>query len=244
MRKLLFSLSLIFVSVFILSAQADYKMYAQIMLDPKLDQITTLEKNLAEHNKKFHSEGFRKATVWEITTGSNAGMYAWVMGPLTLTDFDSGKMSKEHDLDWNQNVLPYVKDVSEVEYWKMNDKLSYMPEGSSTGKEIFTVYNIKPFQSYRFKQILEKVIDVYKKKEYKDYFEVYYNEFSSNSNRDVAIAFGFRTWASLDEESTFMKDYEEIHGAGSWLFFMEEFKASVESFEDELSFLRPDLSVK
>lgn len=244
MKKLLFGLTLIFISVSILTAQEDYQMYVSIMLDPKLDQITTLEKNLAEHNKKFHSEGFRKATVWGINTGSNAGKYAWVMGPLTYTDFDSDPMSKAHDMDWNQNVLPYLKDVSEAEYWKLNDKLSYKPEGSNTGKEVFTVYDIKSWQGYRFKQLLEKVVEVYKEKEYKDYFEVYYNEFSSNSNRDVAIAFGFRNWASLDEESTFMKDYEDVHGSGSWMFFMEEYKASVESYEDELSFFLPELSAK
>lgn len=99
-----------------LQAQADYKMYAQVSLEPKLDQITLFEKNLVEHIKKYHSEGF-----------------------------------------------------------------------------------------------------------------------SSNSNRDVAFAGGFKTWASLDEKSTFKKDFDEAHGEGSQGPFLEEYRASFNSYEDELS---------
>lgn len=43
-----------------LNAQDDHKMFLSIMLEPNLDQISAFEKNLAEHNRKFHTEGFRK----------------------------------------------------------------------------------------------------------------------------------------------------------------------------------------
>ncbi len=53
------------------------------------------------------------------------------------------------------------------------------------------------------------------------------------------FASGFKTWASLDEKSTFKADFEEVHGEGSWGPFLEEYKASYNSYEDELS-LRAD----
>ena len=53
------------------------------------------------------------------------------------------------------------------------------------------------------------------------------------------FASGFKTWASLDEKSTFKADSEEVHGEGSWGPFLEEYKASYNSYEDELS-LRAD----
>ena len=85
-------------------------------------------------------------------------------------------------------------------------------------------------------------MEVYRVKEYPDYFRIYYSEFRSNSNRDVVISTGFKTWASLDEKSTFKADFEEVHGAGSWDPFIKEYRASYNSMEDELSLLLPDLS--
>jgi len=223
-------------------AQADYKMYLQILLEPKLDQISQFEENLAEHNKKFHSEGFREVVVYSISSGSNAGKYAWVMGPLTFTDMDEPELGEAHDADWNENVAALCREVSDFEWWKFQDELSYTPEGSQTGKEIFTVYDIKKGEGYRFKEVVKKAVEVYKAKEYPDYFRVYFAEFASDSNRDVALSSGFKTWTSLDEKSTFKKDFEEVHGAGSWDPFLKEYQASFNSYEDELSLLMPHLS--
>lgn len=235
MKKAIFTLTLLLTSLLVLQAQADYEMYLQIMLEPKLDQIAIFEENLAEHNQKYHSEGFRKAEVWTISSGSNSGKYAWFMGPLTFSDFDAQEVNKDHDAHWNEKVLALCSDVSEIEWWKFNKELSYMPEGSDTGKEVFRVYDITRGQLYRFEEVLKKVVAVYKAKSYPDFFTVYYNEFSSNSNRDLAFGSGFKTWASLDEKSTFKQDFEEVHGAGSWTPFMEEYRASYNSYEDELS---------
>lgn len=235
MKKIIYTFALLLSAVLAIQAQADYKMYAQVSLEPKLDQITLFEKNLAEHNKKYHSEGFMKAEVWTILSGTNSGKYAIWMGPLTFSDFDALEENKGHDADWNDNVLALCSEVSEMEWWKYNEELSYAPEGSFTGKDVFRVYDISRGQLYRFKEVLKKVVAVYKAREYPDYFLVYYNEFSSNSNRDVAFASGFKTWASLDEKSTFKKDFEEVHGEGSWGPFLEEYRASFNSYEDELS---------
>ena len=239
MKKRIFTLALLLLCLVATNAQADYEMFLQVALEPKLDQITLFEKNLAEHNKKYHSEGFMKAEVWKVLSGSNSGQYAVWMGPLTFSDFDALEESKGHDADWNDNVLALCSEVSEMEWWKHNEELSYSPEGSETGKDVFRVYDVTDGQFYRFTEVLKKGVAVYKAKEYPDYFSVYYNEFSSKSNRDVAFASGFKTWASLDEESTFKKDFEEVHGEGSWGPFLDEYKASHTSYEDELS-LRAD----
>lgn len=235
MKKVIFTLAVVLTSMLAVQAQADYKMFIQLSLEPNLDQITLFEKNLAEHNKKYHSEGFMKAEVWKVLSGSNSGQYALWMGPLTYSDFDAREEIKGHDADWNDNVLALCSEVSEMEWWKRNDELSYSPEGSETGKDLFRVYDVTKGQFYRFEEVLKKVVAVYKAKEYPDYFSVYYNEFSSNSNRDVAFANGFKTWTSLDEKSTFKKDFEEVHGAGSWIQFLDEYRASYNSYEDELS---------
>lgn len=242
MKKVFFTLAFVALSFMAVNAQADYKMYLTLMLEPKLDQISQFEENLAAHNKKYHSEGYHKAGVWTIMSGSNSGKYAWVMGPVTFTDFDSREMGKDHDADWNDNILALCSDVSEIEWLKYKPELSYTPEGSDSGKDIFTVYDVTRGQGYRFEAVIKQAVEVYKAKAYPDYFRVYYSEFASNSNRDIAISTGFKTWASLDEPSTFKKDFEEVHGEGSWFTFIEEYRASFNSYEDELSIYMPHLS--
>ncbi|MFH0756657.1 MAG: hypothetical protein V2B15_05150 [Bacteroidota bacterium] len=173
------------------------------MLEPKLDQISLFEKNLAEHNQKYHTDGFREAGVWSIMSGSNSGKYAWVMGPLTYTDFDSDEMSKEHDADWNEKQLPFA-----AVFPKLNGGKPRMI--CPTHPKVLTQVKISLA--------------------------------STILNRDVALSSGFRTWASLDEKSTFMKDFEEVHGEGTWGNFLKEYRESYVSYEDELSIFLPGLS--
>jgi len=242
MKKVMYTFALLFASASILMAQEDYKMWATELLQPKLDKVETFEKNLAEHNKKFHNEGNKKVSVWYIMSGSNSGKYMTAMGPLTFTDFDSFQHSKAHDDDWNNNVLPYVKTESDFEFWRLRDEYSYVPEGSMTGKEIFRVHDIKPFQYYRFKALMEKIDRVHEEQGGDNYFLVYTSEFESNSHRDVAVSFGLKTWSELDNNSKFSEKYEKVFGDGSWRLFLEEYRACVESYEEELSVYRTDLS--
>ncbi|HPE57899.1 MAG TPA: hypothetical protein P5514_09605 [Bacteroidales bacterium] len=220
----------------------DYKMYETMYLKPKTDKMMELGEALAKHNRTYHKDDPYKVHIWMANTGPHTGELVYVMGPCTFTDLDSRPDSEEHTEDWIKNVMPYVKEVSDGEYWKMDDKLSYSPDGSFTGKEIWSVYDIKPFDSYRFKALLEKVVEVYKQKEYPNYFEVYFNQFDSDNGRDVAIGFGFPNYAFFDEDDTFWKDYEDVHGEGSRWKFFEEFRDIVNNSYDELSEYIPELS--
>jgi hypothetical protein len=219
-----------------------YEMYEMQYMKPKNDKLKELNAAMANHNKKYHSTGPYSAHVWLAETGPHTGEWCWVMGPCTFTELDSRPDSKEHTEDWMYNVMPYVESVSDGEYWKLDDKLNYSPEGSFSGKEVWTVYNLKPYEGYRFTVLCEKVMEVYKKKNYPEYFRVYRTQFSSDSGRDIAIGFGFKNWAYFDQEDTFWKDYEEIHGEGSKWKFTEEYREIVESSFEEVSTLIPELS--
>lgn len=223
-------------------AETDYKMYQMIYLKPKTDKLKELGEAMANHNKTYHNEKPYTAHIWMASTGPHTGEWVWVMGPLTYTDLDSRPDTDEHMEDWRDNVMPYLKGVSEGEYWKYDDKVSHSPEGAFSGKEIWAMYDIKPFEGYRFTALLENVAKVYKEKNYPNYFQVYRSQFNSGSGRDVAIAFSFKNWAFFDEEDKFWDDYEEVHGEGSKWKFFEEYREVVESTYDEVSQYIPALS--
>jgi hypothetical protein len=219
----------------------DYKMYEMIYITPKYDKVKELGEAMARHNKEFH-KGKYKANIWMAQTGPHTGEWVWVMGPATFTELDSRPETKEHTEDWRDNVLPFIKDLSEGEYWKLDDKHSYIKDEAFSGKEIWSIYDIKPFEGYRFDALLKNVVEVYKQKNYPNYFEVYRTQFSSANGRDIAIAFGFKNWAFFDEEDKFWKDYEEVHGEGSKWKFFEEYRDVVITTYDEVSEFVPELS--
>ena len=245
MRRTLMIIAVTLVTTFFAVGQDDYKMLELVYLKPLPGaDLEAASKAMAEHNKKYHAEDPYKASVWSNLTGSRVGQWVWVMYPATFSDYDSRPAGKEHDGDWDKVVGPYFELVAN-EYWKEDSKLTYVPENHEKGgKVVFTIYDIRPGDSYRFKALLEKISEVYKQKKYTYDFTVYWNKFDNKEGRDVAIEVMFDKWAFLDEDHALKTDYEEIHGEGSWWKLIEEYRDVVVSSEDELSVLMPDMSAE
>jgi len=228
---------------FLANAQTGYKMWETIYIVPKKGSIEELKKGLSDHNKEFHSTAPFTAHVWNVMTGPHEGQLLWVMGPCTFTDLDSAPGGEaKHDADWDANVEAHCEKVHEVKYWKLNEKVSYSPEGAPGEKVIWTTYDIKPFEMYRFNAMLEKVAEVYRQKKYDHSFSVYESQLDSGDGQDIVLEWQFEKWAFFDEEDSFKKDYEEIHGEGTWTYFMEEYRDVVESSFDELAVYMKELS--
>jgi hypothetical protein len=243
MKRITVLFAAFFGAVVITFGQTDYKMWEVTYMKPTTDNVDLLMDNLAAHIKKFHTTGPRKISVWSNMTGSHIADLAWVMGPFTFTDMDTPfPDQKAHDDDWNKNVEPYL-DVTASDYWKLDEKLSYVPENYKYGgKVIWSIFDLQPFEAYRFKELCKKIIEVYNKKTYTHTFEVYWNQFESKEGRDVVIETNFSKWAFLDEDDQFVKDYEEINGEGSYRLALEEYRDIVISVEDEVSEIIPELS--
>lgn len=245
MRKICMLTVVLFAAIMFAFGQDDYKMLELVYLKPLPGvDMEAASKAMTGHNKKFHSEDPYKASVWSNLTGSRVGTWCWAMYPANFTDYDSRPSGKEHDRDWDNTVNPYFKLVSN-EYWRVDDKLSYYPEGFKEGKKVvFTVFDIQPGDSYRFKDLLKKINKVYKEKNYDYNFTVYWNQFENKDGRDVAIEVMFDKWAFLDEDHSMKKDYEEVHGEGSWWKIIEEYRDIVISADDELSIRMSEMSIE
>ncbi len=245
MRKTMMIVVLFVCTTLIAFGQSDYKMLELAYLKPLPGaDLEAASKAIAEHNKKFHAEDPYKASVWSNMTGSMVGSWVWVMYPANFTHYDDRPSGKEHDKDWDKATRPYFKLIAN-EYWKEDDKLSYTPEEfKQAGKVVFTIFDIKPGDSYRFKAILEDISKVYNEKKYDYNFVVYWNQFENKNGRDVAIEVMFEKWSFLDADHGLKKDFEEVHGEGSWWKLIEEYRDIVISSEDELSILMPEMSAE
>jgi hypothetical protein len=223
-------------------AQESYTMYENTYLLVKSDKYKEFYEAMAEHNQKYHSANDPyHANVWMVSTGQYAGCFVWSMGPCTFSHLDARPNDKGHTEDWLHNVMPTIKSIKETGYWKRADELSYEPEGEPFTKLMITVYDLEPWQGYRFKEIVKKVAQVYKEKKYDHLFSIYFPQTDMPNERDAAIVWGYRNFADLDKDFKFKAAYEEVHGEGSWTKVMDEYKAVVANAVDEMWELVPEL---
>lgn len=244
MRKITTLMMAILFATTLLSQEEDnsYFMYENTYLAVKSDKVEAFAKAMAKHNETFHKDGPFHANVWSVVVGTRSGQFVWSMGPCTFTDLDSRPDDKAHNDDWVNNVMPNVWKAHSSNMYRNDKKRSYWPEGTKASKLIITTYDIKNFETYRFKKLLDQVTEVYKEKEYKRAFSTYWPAFSIDDDADIILVGSFDKWAEFDENTKFKKDFEEVHGEGSWDDFMSEYKAITISQQEEVWSIVPELS--
>ncbi len=225
-------------------AQTDYLQFEVASYTVKLGQRDMFEKGLAAHNKKFHNADPFKVGVFRVESGPGSGEYVLVMGPVTFSQIEGHPSGTEHDGDWQKNVLPYVESISESNYWRVDKDITYRPEGSATyNKSRLRFFTLNPGQSDRFKAAIQMIADVYKAKKYNATYTVYW-KYGASQGPHVATEIGMNSWSWFDQPNTIQKDFEEVHGAGSWQKFMDELDIAIDRTKtfDQLDSFRPDLS--
>ena len=240
MKKLIFLMVAVFVCL-MTYAQDSYIMYETMYIKPKSSKIKEFNEAFAAHNKKFHGEGSHAVAIQSVVNGSRVGQLVWVMGPLTFTDLDSRPSDDAHMDDWNA-VMPHIDEITEVEYWRMDPDLSYTPEGwNFTPKIHIRTWELKHGKSEEFLSIMKKIVEVFRAKKYDHSWHVYWNYFQTGNGRDISAVFGFDKWAFYDEDPVFIKEFEEIHGKGSWEETYENMTQVTVEMTEELRELIPEL---
>ena len=217
-------------------------MYETIYLTPKLDKINELNDALSAHNKKYHGEGNYYAFVQSVITGRKSGDYVWLMGPGSFGSLDSRPAEGGHDDDWSNNVLPNVAEVSQAEYWERDDNAYYTPEGFDGDKLRIRFHRIKRGKNGEFRDLMNKIAEVYKAKKYNRTFSLYWNQFPTARGRNVATINGFENWAMFDENGNFGADFNAVHGEGTFSKWREKMWAVVEWTDNEVRQNMPKLS--
>jgi hypothetical protein len=203
-------------------AQTDYRQYEVIYVKPKLGQSELLKKGLADHNKKFHGQDPYRVSVSSVVTGPNSGDYVWVMGPSTWTQLDNAPGEGDHMTDWDHNINPYCESIGETMFWRGVNEVNYTPDSSeSFQKSRMRAEYVYPGQMERFIAQMKKVAEVFKQKKYNASFTMATRVGLSQGPNAVTFV-NFEKYAFWDSDTNFEKDYEEVHGLGSFADFIEE----------------------
>ncbi|MCM4169139.1 hypothetical protein KCTC52924_00094 [Arenibacter antarcticus] len=214
------------------------------MLTPDPAKITEFESGLAAHNKTYHGEGLYGARVYWIANGKNTGSYMWVMGPLPWGEMDKRPAQKEHDTDWKKNVLPFVLPQGEQTYWKFHPDLSNFPKDVTLKNLLIDVYDIKRFKDNEMLEILKKIHKTMVEKFPEETFGMYTNELPSMTDgKDLAYVSFFEKSAWMGIDGKFSEKYNEVHGAGSFEKFLEDWEdITLGKYSSEIWIYREDLS--
>ena len=228
-------LAMVFGVSFTLCAQESdsYTMWESFMITPDNTKLKTLQENMRNHNAKYHKEGPYKSTVYNIASGPNSGKLVWQMGPMMFSHNDTRPSDGGHDEDWRDNVMPYIKKMHSIEYWRQNDKLSNVSMVTDGGYPLLLIryFEIEDGHGYSMNDIFKKVSATVKKMEGDNPWGLYYNEFlQGDLGRHVATVSFLKNWAELDEDGNFREVYEELHGENSWQSFT---KSREDTFSNE-----------
>jgi len=200
---------------------SSYEMWEDIMLTPDNTNLKVLGDNMRKHNQTYHSEGAHKSTVYNISTGPNAGKIIWEMGPLMYSHLDSRPSAGGHDEDWRDNVMPYIKKMHTVEYWKADAKLNNtdMLDGDNSKYPIlfFRYWEVEPGQGFNVNTYFKKISKAVKALEGENPWGIYYNEFRQGDlGRHIATVSFSPNWAEFDQDVNWVETFNKVHGENSW----------------------------
>lgn len=244
MKKQLFLILACMVAGMALHAQADYQQWETSYYRVKPGQEENFKKGLAAHNKKYHAANPYKIHVFDVMTGPNSGSFFLAMGPTTFSQMDGRPAGDEHSADWAKAITPYVESVTETVYWRLDDDKRFEPEGSDGWPlSRWRHTTIHPGEGDRFEENMEKVIAVYKAKNYPAAFRMYWR-WGASTGSNVITEMNLPNWAALDRDVQFRADFESVHGAASYQRFLEELAIAVdrEKTYDELVQYNSELS--
>ncbi|MBE9490541.1 MAG: hypothetical protein IMY67_09635 [Bacteroidetes bacterium] len=222
-NSLLMMVAIVFGTMLTVNAQDDssYEMWEDIMLTPDNTKLKVLEVNMRKHNQTYHNAGPHKATVYNITSGPNAGKIIWEMGALTYPDLDSRPSVGGHDEDWRDNVMPYIKKMHTVEYWKADKTKNNtdMLDGDNSKYPILYVryFEVEPGQGFNINTFFKKISEAVKALDGVNPWGVYYNEFQQGDLGRHIATFSFSpNWADFDRDVNWVENFEKLHGNNSW----------------------------
>jgi len=222
--SLLIMFMMVFGTILNLNAQDNsdsYKLWEDIMLTPDNTNLKTLETNMRKHNQTYHKTGPHKATVYRISTGPNAGNLIWEMGALTYPDLDKRPSVDGHDEDWRDNIMPYIKKMNTVEYWRADQNLNNtdMLDDDTSKYPIFFVryYEVKDGPTPGLRTFFERASKTIKALDGVNPWGIYYNEFlQGNIGRHIATFSFHPNWADLDKDRNWVETFNKVNGANSW----------------------------
>lgn len=241
LKSLVLMVAIVFGTITTTRAQDDstYAMWETIMLTPDNTKLKVLGENMRKHNQTYHSEGPHRATVWQISSGPNSGKIMWQMGPLNYSHLDSRPAEGGHDEDWRDNVMPYIKKIGTIEYWKADNELnnSAMLDPQTVTHPILHIrfYEIQQGQGFSINTFFSRMHKTILALEGDNPWGLYVNEFRQGDlGRHFADVSFYKNWAEFDKDVNWVETFNKTNGTNSWQNQLNMGQATFKNSWDEI----------
>jgi hypothetical protein len=253
-NSLLIAVTIILGGLFVTSAQEEekkeYNMWESIMLTPVNSQLKTLQENMRKHNQTYHNEGAYDAQVFNVVTGPNSGNIIWEMGPLMFSHLDGRPSEGGHDEDWRDNVMPYIKKMHSIEYWRDMEKLSNTDgwDGDNSKRPIMYIryFEVEKGHGYTIQNLLKRMSDAVKEMGGDVPWGLYSNEFRQGDiGRHISWVAFYENWTEFDnDDASFKEAYLKVHGENSWDSYIRGMDDTFSNSWDEIWVYNKNMSGK
>ncbi len=240
--SLFMMVTIVFGAMLTVNAQdnSSYNMWESIILTPDNTKLKALGEALAKHNKAYHKTGVYEAKVYNIASGPNAGKIVWEMGPLKFSDLDGRPSKGGHDEDWRDNVMPNIKKMGTVEYWKEDKKLSNVamldPDKVTHPLLYIRYHEVSKGTGSNVNRLLKQISETIKAMDGENPWGVYDNQFRQGYTigRHIATVGFMKNWAEVDEDNKFKETFLKVNGDDSWDAFIDGMADSFSNSWDEI----------
>lgn len=250
MKKLVFFTMAILMSISIYAQRNDEDVYWNTWeYTPKDGMREDFEKAAAKKTAMFNKTAETAIVTYRIITGSSSGTYVRVETNKSPADYD---LDRSAELKyWSDNVNNFVaKSSGQVRWQKLNDgTVNYDPKNTTLAKYVQrTTYNVKADKIMHFRRFMTRVGQVIVKRGGKD--PRILSRLQSGGNRNLfKLATTFNTYKQEpmpEQEKTWSEDYEAMFGYGSWDEDLNNYRASLEYWGEQVETLElvPEMSTK
>ncbi len=159
------------------------------------------------------------------------------MGPMMLSHNDSRPGEGGHDADWRDNVMPYIKKMHTIEYWRQDDKLTNI-EALTGDDATFPILYIRFFElsddhDYTMRSVFKQASETAKAMNLP--WGLYYNAFlQGDIGRHVATVNFYKNWTDLDSPQKWKETYEGLYGENTWDNFIDTVNGTFKNQWDEI----------
>ena len=239
-KKMILSMMLIGALVFSTQLEAQEQSTPQTVeityFKPKQGHDAKFRAAVKAHNDAYHNEAPYTGSLNLIQTGRESGWYVVGIGPCTFSDLDNRPSSDAHNSDWEDNVISHVGRTGRTEYWTYNEGLSnpVIPIDEIAYETIWfiDIDNNNPESGSNISKFLKMAKEVNKQLGV-DYRE-YYSRFGGADGRDIALVFPHKSLADLDKMNNFAKEFDKIHGEGSFEKNIKLWNSAIKSIDRQL----------
>ncbi len=228
---------------------SSYEMWESIILTPDNTKLKILGENMRKHNQKYHAKGSaHEAVVYSITSGPNSGKLVWEMGPITFSDLDTRPAEEGHDEDWRDNVMPYIKKMGTIEYWKQMDELSnvsMLDDDNSKYPILYIRYfEVASGHGYTIKHLLKQMSAAVKAMDGDNPWGLYDNQLRQGVDigRHIAWVSFYKNWTEFDADNNFKDAFLKVNGENSWDAYLKGLDDTFSNSWDEIWVYDKELS--